>query len=95
MIIVAAGRGVFSIGLMLRNAQRPSAEPRLHGGFFTVSTVHQERLFRTWPDVAGAMIKATERKALHPGGRQGGTGVLTGVRVISIFCNLIEVFRQI
>jgi len=44
MIIVAAGRGLFSMGLMLRNAQRPSAAPRLHGAL-------------SWWDVAGAMIK--------------------------------------
>jgi len=42
MIIVPAGGGLFSIGLMSRSAERPSAELRLHGGFRKVGTAHQK-----------------------------------------------------
>jgi|GEM_PF-2849953 len=71
MIIVAAGRGLFSIGLMLRNAKGPPAEPRLHGGLRRVGTAHPKRLFRTWWDVARAMIKAAMK---HRPGAPGNTG---------------------
>jgi len=42
LIIVAAGRDLFSARLTLRKAEHPWTEPRVNGGFRRVGTAHQK-----------------------------------------------------